>query len=931
MSSRRSIMPVLLVALLIALLGIAAQTAQAASYIVQSCDASTQDRRSFGGEWEPSSYGTGTDGGVNDCPNGIVFDYDGPAPEGAIWDEFFHPGAESKLLSAQFDYYGGDDSGAYRYLVRACKEIECPIVTELQPGGSVASPTQAQFSLGTIDTSYFAVFAECVQAICPDPPPFVFKNFRMEYQDDGYPSVENLTTTPAGATDPGSGVWLRGGNLGVAFNAVDADSGVVGVWLGVGRPDQNGVITDCEIYSDSSSVCPRDLPVDTTLNLDGLEDGEHTLRIVVHDMTFMHPYVLDLPIHIDSTPPDEPSDLAFTTGVTKWGWTADPVVGLTHDDPLESSNNTSGSGWKSARFDLREGANGASVLSSETEEPAGAGEFTFPHEGAWDIGVTYKDGAGNVSNRAHRFVGLDTDRPQPPVLDSNGWIGLNQLYAGAMQQWIAPSPDPDLESGVCGYAFAVDDEVASIPEPATNVIAPATSAQLPAAIGEGRHFVHVRTIACNGLASNTATAQANVDGTAPLASVVGLGSGGWITSPPNVSVFASDTGSGVARIEYGFEGGANLAHHNGSIAPVSIPQGESTLSFRAVDAVGNAGPLQTRSVKADWTGPSVRFDTAAPSGQNLVSATVTDPESGLVTADMQIRRIDPGATGFESSWRSLGGETVAQPEGRRAITVARGIPDGELSAGTWEVRVSARDVAGNWSDPIDTKLLTLPLRTATTLSAAIAEVSAKSKINWPGASQDRVLRYGARSALVGTVLDAMGSPVAGASISIAELPEFGVEHAFGTVTTDTRGEFSAMLPKGATRTFTLRFAGSDTLQPSTETATLRSRAAVKFSVNPRRIRSGRSFLLSGRLLSADLGTPEGGKIVTIEYLRRRTWRTFATPRIDSRGRFAVRWSEGLYTQRPTTIYFHAKAQREGDWPFLTGSSETVKLRLLPPG
>jgi hypothetical protein len=49
-------------------------------------------------------------------------------------------------------------------------------------------------------------------------------------------------------------------------------------------------------------------------------------------------------------------------------------------------------------------------------------------------------------------------------------------------------------------------------------------------------------------------------------------------------------------------------------------------------------------------------------------------------------------------------------------------------------------------------------------------------------------------------------------------------------------------------------------------------------------------------------------------------------RADAKGRFSVTWP-GVTSAHATTLFLHAKANREGSWPFLSGSSKTAALRI----
>ncbi|MBJ7354204.1 MAG: carboxypeptidase regulatory-like domain-containing protein [Thermoleophilaceae bacterium] len=898
------------------------------SYTLKSCDASTQDQSSFGPGWQLSGYGTGVFPDKN-CPDGIVFDGEGPFLDPPKWGAWFAPQTTSIVESAEFIYYGGDTSGAYRYWVKACPEDECAVVKELTPGASEAVPTQVKLGLSSHQSSTMAIVGECVVAICPDPTPFVFKNFLFEYSDDVTPTISDLEVTPTGADDPDSDVWLDGKSMTVSFNAYDDGSGVAGVFIFVDQPNGTNATPEPCDFDDSGTACPQWVHVTHKLDLSNVTSGNHIVRIVIYDWALSFPYYTDLPIRIDREAPDEPTGLTLDDGVTQWGWTSQPIVRVGHDDPTDTDDFTHESGWASASFDLRPGANGAVAQSADSTFPDGTMDLTFPHEGAWDVGVAYRDRAGNTGNRAHRFVGYDAGTPQPADPEPIGWIKLSSLIAGINQTWTPPPADAELESGICGYSFTADDEPLGIPPAEPNVLAPTTHARIGSELGEGKHYAHLRAVACNGNASSTETTEVNVDGTAPVPSLHGLQTDGWMTTPPNFSLSAADAGSGTASLEYGFAGPSSLQLHLGSAKAITVPEGATTFTYRATDLVGNESPIQTREIRADWSGPSVEFRADDLARPNQVSATVADPHSGLASVAMQIRRTDDGANAVESAWHSLGASETIAPEGRKELSITKSIPDGDLAPGQYAVRVSARDVAGNWSDTTTTKQFSLPLRAGTTISAAIAKVGDKSRVNWSGASQDRVLRYGTRTALVGTLQDASGNPIPGARLAITETPEFGVERAFGETTTNTSGEFVAKLPSGVTRTFTVRFDGSDGLRPAAAVATIRVRAALTFKLSKKRVRSGRPFTFSGRLLSGDLGTPEGGKFVTVEYLYKREWRpTAATPQVDSKGRFKRQYP-GITATRATTVYFRATARREGSWPFLTGSSKIVALRVIP--
>lgn len=935
-----------------------AARASAASYAFKSCDASTQNSSSFGPEWEGSGLGSSIHP-LNDCPTGIKFDMRTAVPQETKSVAWFHPYSDSVIKSVKFKYYGGDPGpDGYVYTVRSCAYL-CDEVAQLEPGGSSASPKVALLTMPPVEgplESYqgeasVAIQIECVAAFCPDPPELVVKDFEFEYDDSVAPLVTNIVTDPENVLGPGTvpafpGVtgetgetgatgdapaWVRGNSFNIAYDVTDEGSGVGGSYIGVDDEELDPIYGVGTNGSQGARMIDAKVSYDKIVHLGGLADGDHKLWITAYDWATSVPFVKTYPFRLDNTAPAEPAGLEFSDNVTQWGWTATPSVVVSHADATLDPLNIEHSGFKSATFDVRAGASASPVVEDEVLDPTASSELLIPHEGQWDLGVNYSDNAGNHGNRAHAPVGFDSTSPEPADPVPLDWISLDELHAGLDQTWTAPPSNPELESGICAYAFSVDDEQLSIPEPNPDVLAPATSARIPSGIGEGIHFAHVRSIACNGKASAQEPSPVNVDGTAPTLTLHGISSSGeWTTSEPSASLSAIDTLSGVAAIEYGFNGAGSLNLVPGSSTPITIPQGAKSISYRAVDVAGNVSPLVERDFKADWTPPAAQFAPRDLTQPNALTAEVDDAHSGLAGVGMQFRRTDSGASAVESNWRSLGEfETLANP-GIKNRSITRKIPDGQLADGSYEFRVIARDVAGNWSESAPALQLTLPVRAKPTLSAAIATVGKRSKVNWSGASQDRVLRFGKKAALVGSLLDGARNPIANAQIIVTTTEQFGTPGSPKAVTTDARGEFVMPLANRGTRRFDLHFDGSERAQPIDQTADIRVRAALEFKVSRRSVRSGQPFTLSGRLLSGDMGLPEGGKYVSIRYLRKRTWIPyFANPQVNSHGRFKVPWYPGLTATRKTKVYFQATALREGTWPFLTGSSKIVALTIRP--
>ncbi len=117
------------------------------------------------------------------------------------------------------------------------------------------------------------------------------------------------------------------------------------------------------------------------------------------------------------------------------------------------------------------------------------------------------------------------------------------------------------------------------------------------------------------------------------------------------------------------------------------------------------------------------------------------------------------------------------------------------------------------------------------------------------------------------------------------------------------------------------------VKPAAEVAlTLRVRAAVTLRVTPKVASSRGALRISGRLLGAPL--PVRGKVVELQARGKGggRWITFRTVRSDKKGQFSTRY-RFRNTVGPVTYVFRARAREEAAYPFLTGASRIVSVRV----
>jgi hypothetical protein len=144
------------------------------------------------------------------------------------------------------------------------------------------------------------------------------------------------------------------------------------------------------------------------------------------------------------------------------------------------------------------------------------------------------------------------------------------------------------------------------------------------------------------------------------------------------------------------------------------------------------------------------------------------------------------------------------------------------------------------------------------------------------------------------------------------------------VRTDAAGRARIRLSAGPSRTVRADFAGDDLLLPATARAAIRTRARLRLTAPPA-ARPGGTVRFRGRLLGGHL--PAGGKVVELQARVDRRWRTFETVRTDRRGRVR-RTHRFTPASSGRTYRFRLLARRESAYPFETGWSQTVAVRIL---
>jgi hypothetical protein len=582
-------------------------------------------------------------------------------------------------------------------------------------------------------------------------------------------------------------------------------------------------------------------------------------------------------------------------------------------------------------------------------------EHTLATDGRWDFSASYIDEATNHGVPATESIGLDRDAPKPPKLvDVGDWV-TGSTAPGRRVTWQAPDPSSDLESGICGYVVRFDTSATAELHFGTDDATISKSFPIPAGLPEGTNYFHVSASSCAGVLSDSVDAELTVDTKPPAIELSGLLEPGlWSNSAQTASIDATDDNTGVESVGISLDGGVTT-WTSGPNTTFVVPDGRHEVTAYARDEAGNQSSIK-QWVRTDTHAPSVDIPTLSADDPALVAATVGDTASGLASAAIEMRRVDQSADSVERQWKALEGAEPITRGSTAPITIQRRIDDSLFAAGSYELRVAATDVAGNSTVEGDFALrsLQLPVRRAAELSAAVAEVRkvcrtaagkacasasrcAKklrcrtvSVVDRDHAKASVVGSWQDRYWLVGDALDAAGRPIANAQVVVSSTIGEGDAAPVGSATTDSLGRYGIAVPAGPTRVMTARIAGSNSQQPATATAKINVRADARFSPSARTVRSGRSINLAGRVLHPEF-LPVGGVSVSVQWLSPNGWTAFVNPvSTDAQGKFShiYRWAP---RKQKYSVKLRALVQPVAGWPFASGSSDAVKIRVQPAG
>lgn len=894
------------------------------------------------------------------CPEGIALDNPGTSHRHDMRGWEWRPVRGVNVDRVEFTISGGDNTTGVDYGYAQADSL--PTV-DLPERTSESDPER--FVVDQPGGVGFFVSASCNQAECQPSRELVLSDFEFTVSDDVGPSFFgsinglDLNYQPIPTVS-----WTNG--FAVPFDVLVMDDGF-------GLNDASVTISDplenvelwrdqpaCRVFDlerlNTTALCDMTTRYLWRADLRGLAQGVHGVTLRASDAIGNESSLDGISLGVDSVAPDAPDNPTWIGTLNANGWTGDPGGRLRWDPPAPPVQPDQQSPLQYVKYSVRK-IGGPSVeptlIHSPTTETR---EIVLPSEGPWRLSAWYTDEAGNEGDKANLDIGYDSDSPAPPVLATNKWVSREQLISGYSQAWTPPEAVPELESGICGYAVLTDDRTDTVPPVHVDVPKAAFSAQVPAGLSEGTHYVHVRAISCADRGSATATAELKVDATPPQVDLVGDTGTTWSRDALPLTIVPTDELSGVAELRYSVDG--EPSQHATTSVPVLLGEGVHTLTYTARDLAGNESPTVTRVLAVDGSAPTVEFETGDPDAPRTIAVIVRDQLSGLATAQIEYRRVDAQGSSEERLWKHLGSAEIVDPDSSNVLRFERTIPDEKLPAGRYEFRATASDAAGNTTQNADgnsgaLRALTLPIRKTVEVYAAVADVqqrcvSKSGKACRSAAACPKKLRcrntnvvlrehaatrviraFGRRTTLVGEVFDDRGRPLAGTALAVYAKPKDRDEFRVADAVTDAGGRFESAIADGPTRSFVVRYAGDEHNLPGSAEATLGIRAGVTLKLSRKRLHSGATLLLSGRLRSGSDWLSRDGKLVVLQYLSAAGWSpAVATPHTDHKGNFiaSYRWPK---VTRPTTFVFRAHVPAEALWPFAPGSSAGAKVRVLP--
>ncbi len=191
------------------------------------------------------------------------------------------------------------------------------------------------------------------------------------------------------------------------------------------------------------------------------------------------------------------------------------------------------------------------------------------------------------------------------------------------------------------------------------------------------------------------------------------------------------------------------------------------------------------------------------------------------------------------------------------------------------------------------------------------------------------VRFNRKTAVRGRLINADGNPIAGAELRLLTRDLRPGADAVDRRGVRTRADGSFRVTVRARASRQLQFAwkarANDSRFAANGYLTLKARAAGSLRARPRRVRVGRSVTLRGRLK----GSHRGGVPIVVQGKLRgaKRFTTFADTTSSARGTFRARYRFRTAASRGRRFVFRARIRRAPGFPYETGATRTVRVRV----
>jgi hypothetical protein len=251
-------------------------------------------------------------------------------------------------------------------------------------------------------------------------------------------------------------------------------------------------------------------------------------------------------------------------------------------------------------------------------------------------------------------------------------------------------------------------------------------------------------------------------------------------------------------------------------------------------------------------------------------------------------------------------------------------PSVRLPSGTRTLAVRVTDAAGNQATSAPRASLV-----AGPLNGINASATGRLRAVFTrGGKTRRTVKPGGQPAVSLSLRNAAKQPIGGARIQVRVRPLRVGAHLkpAAEVRTGPDGRVKLLLPRGSSRELHYEYrARVDDPAPVLRAGVrLGVRPKATLNVRPKRVGYGGTIRLSGRVRSRP--RPRPGKLVVLQAYDRGRWRTFAATRSRKGGRFSRRY-RFTRTFGPRTYRFRARLPREGAYPYSTGNTKTIRVRV----